>query len=239
MTEILNNIIDAISPGKNSRWATVSPPVDSTSKGLFYFTSLTKVHSRVDRLYFSAILIPIYSDMKTVQREIINAALAAAVGVVGIKACDLPQKAMTEAIIAGQKDEILKLTDQNSMCLIDSSVANNDVAEVPEPKDVEPPASVSDYEKLKNEHIFHFSRSCQWGRDSVIVATRFRHSCEESEKLLKDIETKILHCDSALKLVNTPEEKATLEKSKEILEKLAKNHHILPPQCPGKPEVNQ
>jgi len=170
---------------------------------------------------------------------VLNAALAAAAGAVTLKACEYPDDVRVQAIISEQEDSIRKLTAESAMCMPDGSDGRDYSSEPLAPKDVEPPASVSDYDKLKNELIFHFTRSCQWGRDSVIVATRFRHSCEESAKLQKDIETKILHCDSALKLVETPEEKAGLEKAKTILEELSKNHHISPSQCPREPLINQ
>jgi len=177
--------------------------------------------------------------MKAIPRLVINAALAATVAVAVHEACEYPDDNQAQEVIAEQEDAIRKLIAESTMCMPDGSDDRDIGREDSSPKDVESPASVSDYEKLKNNYIFSLSYSCYWGRDSLVVATRFRHSCDESEKLLKDIDIKKSHCDAAIKLTNTQLEKEGLVKAGAILDELANNHHISPPQCPRKPLINR
>lgn len=177
--------------------------------------------------------------MKAIPRLVINAALAATAGIAAHEACEYPDDNQAQEVIAEQEGLIRKLTAESTMCMLDGSDGRDIDGEDSPPKDIEPPASVSDYEKLKNDYFFSLSYSCYWGRDSLIVATRFRHSCEESEKLLKDIDIKKSHCEAAIKLASTPVEKEGLVKAEAILDELAKNHHISPSQCQRNPLINQ
>jgi len=177
--------------------------------------------------------------MKAIPRLVINAALAATAGIAVHETCEYPDDLQAQEVIAEQDASIRKLTAESAMCMVDGSDGRDIRMEDSSPKDVESPASVSDYAKLKNDYLFSLSYSCYWGRDSLVVATRFRHSCDESEKLLKDISIKKSHCDAAITLADTTQEKEGLIKAGAILEELAKNHHISPPQCVRKPLINQ
>jgi hypothetical protein len=175
---------------------------------------------------------------RNIRDQIVVASLSAALGAVTLATLKRPEEAKAAEIIADQRTQIERLTDDlqcsGEFTRIDD--VEDDSADEPEKEGC---VSRETYEHCLNDLYSDRSAMCQTGMDTVEAAKNHRNSCDVALELNQHIGRSYYFCEKAEESAPSAEEKKNIRKAMDSYEELQKNHHISPRQCPDLPKLNK